>query len=216
MKTGENLKMNTRRWFIACLSLLLLTACGAPATPEIVAPTTEATQPLATQTAQVEVPISTMEANVPFELTSTAFLAGEAIPAKYSCDGEDISPPLLWGTPPASTQSFALIMDDPDAPVGTWVHWVVFNIPAEVRSLPEAMLPGMKFNDVAALFGTNSWGRSSYGGPCPPSGTHRYFFKLYALDTMLGLDAAAGKNQVLEAMEGHVLVQVELMGTYSH
>ena len=149
-----------------------------------------------------------------FELTSSAFAAGESIPPRYTCDGDDVSPLLEWTDPPAGTQSLALICDDPDAPVGTWVHWVLYDLPAETRTLPEAVpadadLPGGGRN------GENSWRRLGYGGPCPPSGTHRYFFKLYALDTVLGLDAGAGKKQVLKAMEGHVLAQVELMGTYS-
>jgi Raf kinase inhibitor-like YbhB/YbcL family protein len=156
-----------------------------------------------------------MEPALPFELISTAFEPGEPIPVKYSCDGEDISPSLAWGDPPAGTQSLALIMDDPDAPVGTWDHWTVFNIPAEARELPEAMPAGTKLGDVAPTFGKNSWGRSDYGGPCPPGGTHRYFFKLYALDTTLSLDENAGKEQMLAAMEGHILAEAELMGTYS-
>ena len=155
------------------------------------------------------------EPSLPFELISTAFEQGEPIPAKYSCDGEDISPSLAWGDPPQGTQSLVLIMDDPDAPGGTWDHWIVFNIPAEIRELPEAMPAGMKFDDVAATFGKNSWGRSDYGGPCPPGGTHRYFFKLYALDTTLSLDESADKKQVLAAMEGLVLAEAELMGTYN-
>ena len=153
---------------------------------------------------------------MPFELTSTAFKEGEPIPQKYSCKGEDISPPLAWGDPPEGTQSLALIMDDPDAPAGTWVHWIVFNLPAEVRDLPENMPTGMKFGDVAATFGLNSWGRNAYGGPCPPSGTHRYFFKLYALDTTLSLNAEVKKGTVESAMDGHVLAQTELMGIFSH
>jgi Raf kinase inhibitor-like YbhB/YbcL family protein len=151
---------------------------------------------------------------VPFELTSTAFAPGEPIPTKYSCDGEDISPPLQWSDPPQGTQSLALIADDPDAPVGTWVHWVLFNLPAEARSLLEAVPPDAERPD-GSRHGENGWGRLDYGGPCPPSGTHRYFFKLYALDTMLDLDAGAGKKQVLQAMEGHILTETELMGVYS-
>ena len=106
--------------------------------------------------------------------------------------------------------------DDPDAPAGTWVHWIVFNLPAEVRDLPEDMPTGMKFGDVAATFGLNSWGRNAYGGPCPPSGTHRYFFKLYALDMTLSLNAEVKKGTVESAMDGHVLAQTELMGIFSH
>jgi len=152
---------------------------------------------------------------MPFELTSTAFSQGEPIPVRFSCRGEDISPPLAWGDPPEGTQSFALMMDDLDAPAGTWVHWIVFNLPGDVRALPENMPAGMKFGDVAATFGVNSWGRNEYGGPCPPSGTHRYVFRLYALDTTLSLDANVKKGTVQAAMDGHVLAETELMGTFS-
>ena len=145
-----------------------------------------------------------------FELTSSAFAPGERIPQTYTCDGQDISPPLRWSEPPAGTQSLALIMDDPDAPIGIWDHWLLFNLPAETRNLPEqAVLP------AGSLDGRNSWGRTGYGGPCPPGGTHRYFFKLYALDVTLTLAAGAEKEQLLQAMEGHILAQAELMGTYS-
>jgi Raf kinase inhibitor-like YbhB/YbcL family protein len=148
---------------------------------------------------------------MPFELTSVIIAQEQPIPVQYSCDGEDKSPPLDWTDPPTGTQSFALIMDDPDAPGGTWDHWIVFNIPAETRTLPEAVSVG----EIGATIGKNSWGRSDYGGPCPPGGTHRYFFKLYALDTTLSLDENVDKTQVLTAMEGHILAETELMGTYS-
>ncbi len=143
-------------------------------------------------------------------ITSPAFSTGQPIPAKYTCDGQDISPPLHWSDESTGTQSFALVMDDPDAPVGTWVHWVLFNVPADLRDLPEKAAP-----PKGSLEGKNSWGRLGYGGPCPPSGTHRYFFKLYALDTTLNLASGASKEQLLKAMEGHILAQAELMGVYS-
>jgi len=149
-----------------------------------------------------------------FELTSTAFGQGEPIPRRYTCDGEDISPPLQWSDPPQGTQSFALIADDPDAPMGTWVHWVLYNIPAQARGLPEAVSSDAELPD-GSRHGQNSWRRLGYGGPCPPSGTHRYFFKLYALDAQLDLAAGANKKQLLRAMEGHILAQAELMGTYT-
>jgi hypothetical protein len=149
-----------------------------------------------------------------FELTSSAFGAGETIPQKYTCDGDDISPPLAWGDPPAGTRSFALISDDPDAPVGTWVHWVLYNLPADARALPEAVPADADLAD-GSQHGNSSWRRPGYGGPCPPSGTHRYFFKLYALDTVLDLKSGASKEELLKAMEGHVLAEAELMGTYS-
>jgi Raf kinase inhibitor-like YbhB/YbcL family protein len=154
------------------------------------------------------------EVEMTLQLTSNAFEAGKPIPAKYSCRGEDISPALAWSEPPAGTQSFALIMDDPDAPVGTWIHWVIYNIPASARGLPEAVPANAELSD-GSFNGRNSWGRIGYGGPCPPSGTHRYFFKLYALDEMLGLSSGADKGELLKAMEGHVLALGELMGTFS-
>jgi len=146
-------------------------------------------------------------------LQSPAFAPQGAIPAKYSCDGEDVSPPLEWSGAPADTKSFALIVDDPDAPIGTFNHWILFNIPASVNQLPE----GVPRKDTLAdgsRQGKTSWRKVGYGGPCPPSGTHRYFFKLYALDTMLNLPAGATKEEVLQAMSGHILATGELMGTY--
>lgn len=148
------------------------------------------------------------------DLTSTVFAAGESIPSEVTCDGDDISPPLQWSDPPAGTQSFALIVDDPDAPIGTWVHWVLFNLPGDSRSLPKAVPPDAELAD-GSRHGNNSWPRLGYGGPCPPSGTHRYVFKLYALDGKLDLEAGAGKEDLLQAMEGHVLAEAELMGTYA-
>jgi len=200
------------------LGILFLGACASPVTETVEAPPVneepmEATQapPPTTAPTPTQAAPEVMEPTLPFELISTAFEQGQPIPVQYSCDGEDISPSLAWGDPPAGTQSLALIMDDPDAPGGTWDHWIVFNIPPELRELPDAVSAG----EVDATFGQNSWGRSDYGGPCPPGGTHRYFFKLYALDTTLSLDANANKKQVLAAMDGHILAETELMGTFS-
>lgn len=148
------------------------------------------------------------------ELTSSVFRSGGPIPPKYTCDGDDISPPLQWSDPPAGTQSFALLVDDPDAPMGTWVHWVLFNLPSETRTLPEAVDPDPELPD-GSHHGQNSWGRIGYSGPCPPSGTHRYFFKLYALDGPPDVASGVGKEELLQAMEGHVFAKTELMGTYS-
>lgn len=144
------------------------------------------------------------------QLTSDAFSNGQSIPAKYSCIGKNISPALAWTEPPAGTQSFALIVDDPDAPGRTWVHWVLFNIAANTRSLPEDFSA-----DSSIVVGNNSSSQASYQGPCPPSGTHRYYFKLYALDTVLSLLPGATKDQLLKAMDGHILAQAELLGTFS-
>ncbi len=149
-------------------------------------------------------------------LTSDAFANGQSIPAKYSCIGKNISPDLTWEEPPAGTQSFALIVDDPDAPMGTWVHWVLYNISADKRNLPEDLpITGKNVDPNAIYVGKNSSGNIRYDGPCPPSGTHRYYFKLYALDTLLSLLPGATKEQVLKEMKGHILAQGELMGTFS-
>ena len=150
-----------------------------------------------------------------FEISSPAFAKGGAIPSDFSCNGRDVSPAISWTEPPAGTQSFALIMDDPDAPMGTWVHWIIFNIPASTRNLTEGVPTDPQLSDVS-LQGKTSAGSSGYHGPCPPSGTHRYFFKLYALDTTLSLSANADKKELLAAMEGHILANAELMGTFKH
>ncbi len=147
-------------------------------------------------------------------LASNAFEHEGMIPAKYTCDGEDVSPALAWEDAPPGTTSFVLIADDPDAPGRTWVHWVLVGLPAEAQQLPEG-IPSLETLENGAVHGSNSWGKLGYGGPCPPSGTHRYFFKLYALDTQLVLDPGASKADVLQAMEGHVLAEAELMGKYA-
>ncbi len=150
-------------------------------------------------------------------LTTTAFPAGGGIPAKYTCDGADVSPALSWGGTPAGTASFALIADDPDAPAGTWVHWVVFNLPGTLAALPEGVAKTDQLRDLGgALQGRNDFRRVGYGGPCPPPGKpHRYFFKLYALDVALPLKAGATKQDVERAMRGHILAQSSLVGTYA-
>ena len=146
-------------------------------------------------------------------LTSSVFKEGQAIPAIYTCEGRDISPPLAFRGAPDGTKSFALINDDPDAPGKTWVHWVIYHLPPTTQSLPEAMRPDEELADGTRQ-GLTDFGRIGYGGPCPPSGTHRYYFKLYALDTTLTLPPGATKTQVETAMKGHVLAQAQLMGTY--
>jgi Raf kinase inhibitor-like YbhB/YbcL family protein len=148
-----------------------------------------------------------------FILQSAAFGSGDSIPGKYTCDGADISPPLVWSNVPEGTRSFALIADDPDAPGGTWVHWVLYGMPSSARTLTESIPPDTKLSD-GSINGKNSWGKLRYGGPCPPSGTHRYFFKLYALDTVINLGSGATKEQLISAMKGHILGQAELMGKY--
>lgn len=141
------------------------------------------------------------------KLTSPAFQDNMHIPSKYTCDGDDLSPPLSISDVPSSAKSLALVMDDPDAPVGTWDHWVVFNISASTKDIQRGTEP-------KGIAGKNSWGRTGYGGPCPPSGTHRYFFKLYALDTMLDVPEGSTKKDVEKAMQGHIVAQAQLMGKY--
>jgi hypothetical protein len=147
-------------------------------------------------------------------LKSAAFSEGGWIPEKYTCDGDNVSPPLEWSGIPAGTATLALICDDPDAPMGTWVHWVVFNIPPETDGLPENVPPERELRQ-GGLQGINDFRKIGYGGPCPPGGTHRYFFKLYALDCRLDLPAGITKSQLMAAMEGHILDQAVLMGRYS-
>jgi len=146
--------------------------------------------------------------------TSSAFADGSKIPEVYSCKGADVSPPLAWSGVPEGAASLALICDDPDAPMGTWVHWVYFDLPPHLEGLPQDV-PAGENPEVGGVQGRNSWRRSDYGGPCPPGGTHRYYFKLYALDVMLDLGPAANKRRVLKAMEGHILAEAQLMGTFS-
>ncbi len=150
------------------------------------------------------------------ELKSTAFTDGDTIPVKHTCDGQDISPLLNWSTPPEGTKSLTLICDDPDAPMGTWVHWVLFNIPCDVTELPEGFSVERAKGELAkATEGITSFKRRGYGGPCPPPGpAHRYFFKLYALDAKLELDKGANKADIEKAMEGHILAKGQLMGKY--
>ena len=138
-------------------------------------------------------------------ITSSAFEQDKLIPRKYTCDGDDVNPPLIVEEIPEETKSLVLIMDDPDAPMGTWDHWIVWNIPP-TKNIEENRVPGIE--------GLNDFRKHAYGGPCPPSGTHRYFFKIYALDTELALNPNSRKNDVEKAMEGHTLAKGELMGRY--
>lgn len=148
------------------------------------------------------------------QLTSAAFNEGSAIPEKYTCDSEDISPPLAWSGLPPNTKSLALIVDDPDAPVGTWVHWVIYDIPAELSGLPESISKLPIVQGIGAQ-GTNDFRKTGYGGPCPPKGKpHRYFFRLYALDIPLNLKPQATRSELETAMLGHILAQGQLMGKY--
>jgi Raf kinase inhibitor-like YbhB/YbcL family protein len=199
--------MSKLKVFLILVILLALIAVGCAPNPE----PTEMIEPDPQEEPSEDIvdPQDSEEGKpIAMALTSPAFNDGEPIPTRFSCDGDDTSPELDWFGTPEGTVSLALIMDDPDAPVGTWVHWVLYNLPMDLSGLREGMTG-------VGLDGTNSWDRGGYGGPCPPSGTHRYFFKLYALDTDLALDPGVNKATLEEAMEGHILGQAELMGTYS-
>ncbi len=148
------------------------------------------------------------------ELKSDAFKQEETIPEKYTCDGDNISPQLSWSRPPEGTKELVLICDDPDAPVGTWDHWVLYGLAPDTIGLPEGV-PTTRKIERGGLQGKNSWGNIGYGGPCPPKGpAHRYFFKLYAVDEALSLKPGATKKDVLKAMEGHILARGKLMGKF--
>lgn len=147
------------------------------------------------------------------KLISSAFKEGQPIPRQYTCDGVNVSPPLEWSGVPANAKTIAIIADDPDAPSGTWVHWVLYNLPAANIGLVENLPPTEKLT-AGGFQGTSDFGKVGYGGPCPPSGTHRYFFKIYALDGELPLKAGATKAEVEKAMSGHIVLQGQLMGTY--
>lgn len=148
------------------------------------------------------------------ELRSSSFDNGGDIPRKYTCDGTDLSPPLRWENPPAGTKAFALIADDPDAPVGTWVHWVFYDMPATTVELAEGT-PATETLPSGAKQGINDFRKVGYGGPCPPPGpAHRYYFKLYALDKETNLKPRATKQQLLEAIKGQILAEAQLIGRY--
>src|SRR5262245_58552752 len=148
------------------------------------------------------------------QLTSSAFKDGDTVPVRHTADGPNVSPALEWTGAPVATKSFALLCDDPDAPRGTWVHWVLFNLPPDTTSLPEGV-PAEKTLSSGARQGTNDFRTIGYGGPAPPAGKpHRYFFKLRALDTLLDLKEGVTKKDLVAAMEGHILAEAQLMGTY--
>ena len=146
-------------------------------------------------------------------ISSPAFENGQTIPILHTCDGNNISPALDWQFAPPGTESFALIMEDPDASAGTWIHWVIYNIPAASSGLPQGVPPQDQLTD-GSLHGLNSWQRIGYSGPCPPGGTHRYIFNLYAVDRMLSLNAGLSSADVREAIQTHLLTEAELIGVY--
>ena len=190
---------------LSALALALAIGCGG-----------SSTTPPATSTAgggNQKTPAAAMTPAT-MAMMSSAFVAGASIATKYTCDGEGLSPPLQWDPPPSVTQSLALIVEDPDAPSGTFVHWVLYGLPPSQRSLPEGVSTDER-PATGGLNGQNSAGKLGYTPPCPPSGVHRYFFRLYALDVNLNATPGWTKDELLQAMSGHILGQAELMGTYS-
>lgn len=158
--------------------------------------------------------LSSLEQPMSLTISSPSFTNGDPIPKKFTCDGPDVSPQLTWTDPPAGTKIFALLADDPDAPAGNWNHWAMWNIPATVRSVPEGVKRNTHLPDGSEQ-GMNDFHKAGYNGPCPPAGkAHRYFFKLFALDTKVSLNSEAGKPELEAAIKGHILAKAEWMGTY--
>jgi Raf kinase inhibitor-like YbhB/YbcL family protein len=191
-----------RTWTLLLSFALMLTSCGRSGS-EVLGPAGQAAPSTIT-------------------IQSRAFAEGAKIPKPFTCDGQNISPPLQWSGVPASAQSLALICDDPDAPLGTWTHWLLYNMPPDVQELTEALpqdaslsAPPAGNAEKPAQQGKNDFGNLGYGGPCPPGGTHHYHFKLYALNARLDLPPGATKDELLRVMKGHVLAQGKLVGTYS-
>lgn len=147
------------------------------------------------------------------KMQSSSFKHGEMIPTKFTCDGVNISPQLSWSDAPGGVKTFSIVCDDPDAPSGTWVHWVIFNIPAHINELSEA-IPTIEQLPTGGVHGINDFGNPGYGGPCPPGGTHRYYFKIYALSEELNEKPGMTKAQLLKAMEGKIMAEGQLMGKY--
>jgi len=202
---------------LATVTALVVAACsGTPSDGESAVTTTQTTAKISTTTTTVTTTVPTSTTAAPttttsrestLQITSPSFEQGADIPTVFSCDGDDLSPELNIENIPDNTVTLALIMDDPDAPGGTWVHWVAFDFPP-TDVIPEGI-------PLLGIGGNNSWGTTGYGGPCPPSGTHRYFFKLFALDDALELPEGSTIEEVLGAMEGHILARGELMGRYT-
>jgi Raf kinase inhibitor-like YbhB/YbcL family protein len=189
--------MRTRNLAITIFSSLALAGCSSGPRPQPL-------QPTANQSPDQKNEI---------KVTSVAFQQGQPIPLQYTCAGVNISPPLEWSGVPKTAKTIAIVADDPDAPGGTWVHWVLYNVPADNIGFVENV-PASETLKAGGFQGKNDFGKIGYGGPCPPSGTHRYFFKLYAVDAELPLKAGATRAELEKALEGHIVAQGQLMGTY--
>lgn len=200
-----------RLWLYAGLVILLISACS----PVSAQPTAEPTQVEIATVTMAEAVATGAATPAPFELTSTAFEAEGVIPDRYSCKGEDVSPELNWGDPPAGTQSLAIIFEDPGASARGWVHWVIYGIPAETRHIDEAVEDGPVTNE-GMVHGSSNFGTMDYRGPCPPQGTtHHYVFTLYALDLVMDLEPGANEIELLAAMAGHILAQTVLAANFT-
>jgi hypothetical protein len=199
--------------FALFLFLTLLAACAPQPTSTPKAPL-RATDVPPKEIPPTETPAAKALPAGDFTLTSERFVEGQPIPEKFTCEGQNVSPALAWTDPPSGTETFALIMDDPDAPGDTWIHWVLYNIPGGTSFMPDA-LPGQGGIAYVGNHGINTAGNTYYEGPCPPSGTHRYFFKLYALDTALDFASSPDAIELTAAMQGHILAEAQLMGTYA-
>jgi len=186
----------TYKIFFLLFLLLIVSSCSKK----------DEIKPISTETKQ--------EKTMQLKITSSAFEEGGMIPKKYTCDAENVSPPLAWSGTPSGTKSYVLICDDPDAPAGIWVHWVVYNIPESEKGLSEAV-PANKTLANGTMQGISDFGETGYGGPCPPGGTHRYFFKLYALDATLSFQGDVTKDSLLDAMKGHIIAEGQLIGKYT-
>ena len=199
------------KYFVLVIAVILISGCVTgddnvttdEVTPEVTLKVTETVDEYTQEEDFMET----------FSISSEAFDEGGTIPVEYTCDGNDMSPPLVFSGIPDDVKSIAVIMDDPDAPGGIWVHWVIYNIPSDTRELAKGMPIAGTLPDGSRQ-GTSDFGKTGYGGPCPPSGTHRYYFKAYALDTVPDLQSGASKAQLENAMQGHVLARSELMGRY--
>ncbi len=203
-------------WLIILLlpGIIVLAGCGVGSDTAVPLEMTADSPKVISSSAFTPVPTETVFTAADIEFSSSAFSSGELMPPIYTCFGENLSVPLEWENPPDGVESFAIICDDPDAKPFPWVHWVLYNIPSQISSLPETAEQDADMPEVS-IAGRNSWGSHHYVGPSPPSGTHRYYFRLYALDTMLEFETSPGKDELLVAMEGHVLGMGELMGTFT-
>lgn len=208
----QDAMMKSLRIAIATGGILLASCSAASTAIATLQPTEVEALPVITSTP--EPALIATDTLMPLTLSSPGFTEGSTIPAYFACTGANKSPALNWTEPPAGTQSFALIFDDPDAGSRGFVHWVVYNIPADSRGLPGAIQPGPEI-DSSGVHGTNGWGRLDYGGPCPPQGsTHRYVFTLYALDTLLDLQPGATREELQEAIRVHVLAEARLTAMF--